>query len=661
MANNYFSKQNPTDISLQSEDGGGLTLTKNGKFLFGAKLQEITDELNETLFDGVVDINPNTNSSYIGIMNANSEPIEVDIPNNNQYSLFTPPEDNIIFTNPPQDDCDNEFDDIATLLLTEGNKFFGDFGFSKSKPKNLDQAKKLLLDYFYNNVLSTVLSKEVLSFVQSHPDKLIPKNLPPGLRSFYLFHSFINEAALTRHLLVAVGEDFLNITNNDINSFGDSIGLPTYQQTSFYDNEKKQKISDINGNLTNELVYKQDAPNIPSGAKIYATANDIVNAYTTNFPKIIEAYNKDKSIFLGALKSVFIRQINEIINKDKIYYKKDPNKLQAQQNDTNFRLKLTESVYNIALKYINCPPPATTTPIPPTTTTPTIPTPLPTPTPAVSLTAAEIEEGIYIANFLPAVENDPIQIYDYTIYPDTVPANYPPEGLVIEGPLIPWTNAKSLTVSKGGKLVLNVDVLKGATGDVNQEIHLPSPFVVGKELPDKYRGLIPVKQQTFGDVISFADFITALKKIGLDETQARSCMALTGAESAKNLKKAMFTGYNFNIYGLQAEGKWSSDVNQYISYRYIAQDNQDNINTGASTSLRIFAGFENIDNSIAAKTTAMNKKGFLSATDVNDWAKKYKCTWVASGCNDTAALTAAANIYKTWGINYFNKYKGSNY
>lgn len=112
MANNYFSKQSPTDISLQSEDGGGLTLTKNGKFLFGAKLQEITNELNEASFDGVVDINPNTNSSYIGIMNANSEPIEVDIPNNNQYSLFNPPDDNIVFTGPPQDECDDVFDAV---------------------------------------------------------------------------------------------------------------------------------------------------------------------------------------------------------------------------------------------------------------------------------------------------------------------------------------------------------------------------------------------------------------------------------------------------------------------------------------------------------------------------------------------------------------------
>jgi hypothetical protein len=262
---------------------------------------------------------------------------------------------------------------------------------------------------------------------------------------------------------------------------------------------------------------------------------------------------------------------------------------------------------------------------------------------------------------LPAVENEGSQIYDYVIYSAIAPSNYPPSGLVVDGPLVPYNGSSLTKVPKGGKLVLNVGVLVGATGDVNQEIHLPHPFVLGKELPDRYRGLIPVKQVTFGDVISFADFITALKRVGLNEAQARSCMAITGAESAKNLKKAIFTGYNFNIYGLQAEGKWSSDVSQYISYRYIAQDSADNVNTGEKNSLRIFAGFENIDNSIAAKTTAMNNKGFLDTTDKNDWAKKYQCTWVASKCNDAAALANAAAIYDTWGINYFNKYKGTNY
>jgi hypothetical protein len=99
MANNYFSKQDPTDFSIQSEDGGGLIFSKDAKYIFGAKQEDITKQLNEEGYQGNVDINPNTNSSFIAIMNENSIPVDVNIPNTNQYSIFQPQEENIITTN----------------------------------------------------------------------------------------------------------------------------------------------------------------------------------------------------------------------------------------------------------------------------------------------------------------------------------------------------------------------------------------------------------------------------------------------------------------------------------------------------------------------------------------------------------------------------------
>jgi hypothetical protein len=98
MANKYFSKQDPTDFSIQSEDGGGLVFSKDAKYIFGAKQDNITKQLNEEGFEGNVDINPNTNSSFIAIMNENSVPVDVDIPNTNQYSIFEPQEENIVTT-----------------------------------------------------------------------------------------------------------------------------------------------------------------------------------------------------------------------------------------------------------------------------------------------------------------------------------------------------------------------------------------------------------------------------------------------------------------------------------------------------------------------------------------------------------------------------------
>ena len=287
MATNYFAKQNPTDIAIQSEDGGGMVFTKQGKFLFGAKLPDVNQQLNEEFFQGNVDIDPNTNSSYIGIMNAQSEPVNIDIPSTNQYSLFTPPDNVIVEPDPPKDDCDNEFNDIATIILTESNKQYSNFGFTKSKPNNLDQAKKLLLDYFWNDIKSSALSNDLLSAVSSYPKEFIPKNLPPGLRNLQLYSLFVDEGSLIKEMLITIGPDFLNIG-------GDSLGLPAYQLSYFEEKNKVTKISDVNGNLTDELIYSSNASNIPPGAKIYIEKDnekedleDEIGSQTSQKPKKI--------------------------------------------------------------------------------------------------------------------------------------------------------------------------------------------------------------------------------------------------------------------------------------------------------------------------------------------------------------------------------------
>jgi hypothetical protein len=55
----------------------------------------------------------------------------------------------------------------------------------------------------------------------------------------------------------------------------------------------------------------------------------------------------------------------------------------------------------------------------------------------------------------------------------------------------------------------------------------------------------------------------------------------------------------------------------------------------------------------------MNFKGLLDATDADAWAELYRCTWVASGCKDPASLSAAKNVYASWGVTRFNKYNKS--
>lgn len=98
MANRkFFSDINPTDITIQSEDGGGIKFTQQGKFIFGAKQQNIIDQLNQENYQGTVDVNPNE-QSYIAIMNDNSTNVDVEIGNKNQFSLFEPVNNNIVTT-----------------------------------------------------------------------------------------------------------------------------------------------------------------------------------------------------------------------------------------------------------------------------------------------------------------------------------------------------------------------------------------------------------------------------------------------------------------------------------------------------------------------------------------------------------------------------------
>jgi hypothetical protein len=663
MASNYFANQNPNDIAIQSEDGGGIVLTNQGKFLFGAKLPDVNQQLNEDFYQGNVDINPNTNSSFIGIMNAKSAPVDVNIPSTNQYSLFTPPENTVVEPNPPKDDCANEFNDSSAVLLnwendntSKGNYKnittavydggWDPYGANGSGIKNgeINKAKKYLQDYFWNTNNKNTGDFSIAADAGTNKDnpKLLIKNLPPGLRVMAVQFNYNAKQWWTR-ILATVGEDWLN----------SGFGIP-YRLTSNLGPTSSDSYEYLlKDGITKSGKYVYNSYKVaPDSNKEFALKGDKrIQLFIDQYDQIIDLYNQDKGKFLSTLKDETIR-----------YYKALDQALTPNPSRLKFWLEYVERAYKLATKFKDCPADnqmSPTTVLPkPNQSTQSIPPP--SPTPQVSLTADEVEEGIYIANFLPASESEGAQIFGYIIYEEFTPTTVSPSDLLEKGAdikLDDYTGPTKTTTNKGGKLVLNVGVLKGADGDVNQEVHLPSPFTKGKEIKDGYRGKLPVKQTTWNSsLVSYKEIIATFKRIGLTEDQARSCFAITGAESAR-VKQGYFAGYNWNIFGLQAEGKWRESVSKYISYRYIAQDSAKNVNTGENKSLRIFAGYENIDNAVASKAEAMSFKGLLDVSSADDWAKKYRCTWVASGCNDSSQLSNAAAIYKTWGIRIFNENK----
>ena len=69
----YYPRTNSTDRQLLHEDGGGVVMTDQGKFMFSSVSQEKLEELKELQFNGVLPTDFN-DVSIIGIMSQNSQP-----------------------------------------------------------------------------------------------------------------------------------------------------------------------------------------------------------------------------------------------------------------------------------------------------------------------------------------------------------------------------------------------------------------------------------------------------------------------------------------------------------------------------------------------------------------------------------------------------------
>jgi hypothetical protein len=422
MASNYFANQNLNDIAIQSEDGGGMIFTKQGKFLFGAKLPEINEQLNEEFYQGNVDVNPNTNSSFIGIMNANSEPIDVDIPSTNQYSLFTPLENVILEPNPPKDDCANEFNDAATVLLTWENDNvalgWDPYGANGTGIQNgeIDKAKKYFLDNYWNtnNKNTGNFSVAAEAGVNQQNSKLLIKNLPPGLRIMAAQFNYNAKQWWTR-ILATVGEDWLN----------SGFGVPYRLTANLNSNSNDSYEYLLKDGITKSGKFVYNPYKVqPDPSKEFTLKGDKrIQLFIDQYDQIIDLYNKDKAKFLSALKDETIR-----------YYTKDETiRYYTAFNGSNtpllnFHKTYVEKAYELALKYMNCPvdDQMTSTTVKPDPNKSTEST-KPKPSPPVSLTAQEIEEGIYEANFLPASEDEGAKLIDEILVqnPDDITQNAP--------------------------------------------------------------------------------------------------------------------------------------------------------------------------------------------------------------------------------------------
>jgi hypothetical protein len=94
----FYTEIQSTDISIQSEDGGGLKFDNNSKYFFSSKQQSTINSLIEQNHNSNIDIN-GTDQSFMALINDGNQVVDLNVGNNNINSLFSPSE-NTFSANP---------------------------------------------------------------------------------------------------------------------------------------------------------------------------------------------------------------------------------------------------------------------------------------------------------------------------------------------------------------------------------------------------------------------------------------------------------------------------------------------------------------------------------------------------------------------------------
>jgi hypothetical protein len=426
----FHTNVNSTDIIQQSEDGGGIKLTTDGKFIFGAKHQNVIDQLSDENYTGTVDVNAN-NQSFIAVMNENSHAIDVEVPINHFTSLEIPTDNIVTATQNNGTDCSKEFDDDAKIFLTHENNY-SDGGDSNVKVGDKNKYNLINLGWGPYGGAGSTLTAATAKYLSdywntnsnnppqpSEQTKLI-KNLPPGLRSMAVQFSYNAGAWWTRMLVVS----------NKLNS---NLGI-TIKQSMNIDSINSSLSDDANLAFANGSAYLRDETTGNKTSTIVKLSEtmskkDRALLFVNQYDDIIALYNNDKAKFLTTLETEYRRYYKVYVQGQKDrneYIQNNPTKVGARKvedrwlpNSKGGKSEDLDKFYTTyvdlakkqADKYVGCqyaPTPTAQTP----QTQQTIPTTTPTPTPTTTTppTPEEEQEGIYDANFLPMVETDYIDL-----------------------------------------------------------------------------------------------------------------------------------------------------------------------------------------------------------------------------------------------------------
>lgn len=578
----FHTSVNSTDIIQQSEDGGGIKLTTDGKFIFGAKHQNVINQLTDENYNGTVDVNAN-NQSFIAVMNEDSHAIDVEVPIDHFSSLNTPTDNVVTATQNTGVDCSKEFDEDAKIFLTHENNY-SDGGDSNVKggDKNKYNNKNLGWGPYGGggSTLTSATSKYLDDYWKANNNrkpqpteqtKLI-KNLPPGLRSMAVQFSY-NAGAWWTRIQVATKKAYpnsgLGITVEQSMNIGPVDGTLSKEANLAFTNGYAYLRNESTGLPTSTIVLRSDTLLPADRAKLFVKQYD----------DIISLYNSDKAKFLTALEAEYRRYYKALSqgNKDYIeYIKANPTTVGSRVSylqDFNYTrwfpnssggvLEDLLSFYKIYVDlskkqadvYVDCqyssPPPVVQTQQTPVVT--------PVPTPSVSSlpqTAEEEQDGIYDANFLPSNETDYVNLGDSDYGPSCFDAVE--ESLKIPGGKIAQFDP-NLQPGGGGTPQQN------ETGNVPDDVQKQNTFIIDPNLINEINTYIEFSAHALkdynNDIINpntILDIVNIAKQAGIKvyvgtSRQGHSCYTTSG-----NLSRHMKgTGLDLPKFSYQtAPNKW---------------------------------------------------------------------------------------------------------
>lgn len=368
----YYPDAKSSDRQLLHEDGGGVLMNEQGRFMFGSLSKEKNEELKTINFNGNVITNFN-DVSIVGIFNQNSQPqTTIEEGNSNKTSIVNPTEQTAIQSPTSNNICggsskdNNEFGEAAKVfsLWEDLNSNGGDknlkFPQNNSYTKTLEFLNTLFKDPKIVSTISSNISLNGANFKNlgwnrfGSGKKSLRENIDYFFTDYWL-SNLQNELGKDKSAFKQVTNPTLNITDQR-NIFDIQIlpsGLRTMALRNCYNNGRLWIVRILTA-IGPDYLKSGLGITIKESRSDGLSFEEKKKKFIDQYDKIITLYNKDKQSFLETLarenKDFYNRFVDQ--KSDKRF---DPDQKGQPAEFKTFYNTYIDLSLNIALKYKDCP------------------------------------------------------------------------------------------------------------------------------------------------------------------------------------------------------------------------------------------------------------------------------------------------------------------